>query len=213
MDTDKKPGRRASLFDTQLLHKFVSRCNKLTFFRCDGVGFVRDFAGRPGAKARSGVRPLVPPPGAGVFSQAGSFAAIVGSSRARAASTGCSSKRCAPPKVRARRPSPAWASPRTGQPPAPRLGSGGRFVGGPHAGGARSVGSKLGGGAPTPWAQVGLRGVRVERVRAFGQVYLALALWRRLGWHTRLQELRAAGHADVPWELTACILRVARCCG
>ena len=40
--------------------------------------------------------------------------------------------------------------------------------------------------APRPqWAQVDLRGVRVERVRDFGQVYLALSLWRRLGLHTR----------------------------
>src|SRR5512133_2747461 len=29
------------------------------------------------------------------------------------------------------------------------------------------------------WAQVDLRGVRVERVREFGQVYLGLSLWRR----------------------------------
>jgi hypothetical protein len=68
--------------------------------------------------------------------------------------------------------------------------------------------------APRPqWAQVDLRGVRVERVREFGQVYLALALWRRLGLQTLLQELIAAGQEEVPWELTACILRVARFCG
>jgi len=36
---------------------------------------------------------------------------------------------------------------------------------------------------PPHWAQVDLRGVRVERVREFGGVYLALALWRRLGLH------------------------------
>jgi len=64
-----------------------------------------------------------------------------------------------------------------------------------------------------PWAQVDLRGVRVERVREFGQVYLALSLWRRLGLHTLLQELIEAGQEEVPWELTACILTVARFCG
>jgi len=59
------------------------------------------------------------------------------------------------------------------------------------------------------WAQVDLRGLRVERVREFGQIYLALSLWRRLGLHTLLQELLAAGQEDVPWELTACNLTVA----
>jgi len=68
--------------------------------------------------------------------------------------------------------------------------------------------------APRPqWAQVDLRGVRVERVRDFGQVYLALSLWRRLGLHTLLQEIIGAGREEVPWELTACILTVARFCG
>jgi len=67
---------------------------------------------------------------------------------------------------------------------------------------------------PQPqWAQVDLRGVRVERVRDFGQVYLGLALWRRLGLHRLLSELIEAGREDVPWELTACILTLARFCG
>ncbi len=67
--------------------------------------------------------------------------------------------------------------------------------------------------APAQWAQVDLRGVRVERVREFGQVYLALSLWRRLGLHTLLKEIIKPGGEDVPWELTACILTVARFCG
>ena len=66
---------------------------------------------------------------------------------------------------------------------------------------------------PAHWAQVDLRGVRVERVREFGPVYLALSLWRRLGLHTLLQEIIAAGDEEVPWELTACLLTVARFCG
>ena len=65
---------------------------------------------------------------------------------------------------------------------------------------------------PTQWAQVDLKGVRVERVRDFGQVYLALSLWRRLGLHTLLAELITTGREDVPWELTACILTLARFC-
>lgn len=67
--------------------------------------------------------------------------------------------------------------------------------------------------ARTQWAQVDLRGVRVERVRDFRQAYLALSLWRRLGLHTLLGELIAPGKEEVPWALTACILTVARFCG
>lgn len=63
------------------------------------------------------------------------------------------------------------------------------------------------------WAQVDLSGVRVERVREFGQVYLGLSLWRRLGLHTLLQEIIKPGQEEVPWELTACILTLARFCG
>jgi hypothetical protein len=69
------------------------------------------------------------------------------------------------------------------------------------------------GASPTPWTQVDLRGLRVERVRDFGQVYLGLSLWRRLGLHTLLRELIEPGEEEVPWELTACILTLARFCG
>lgn len=68
--------------------------------------------------------------------------------------------------------------------------------------------------APQPqWAQVDLGGVRVERVREFGQVYLGLSLWRRLGLHTLLKEIIEPGQEEVPWDLTACILTLARFCG
>jgi transposase len=63
------------------------------------------------------------------------------------------------------------------------------------------------------WAQVDLRGVSVERVRDFGQIYLALSLWRRLGLHKVLQGVIEPGREEVSWELTACILTVARFCG
>jgi transposase len=52
----------------------------------------------------------------------------------------------------------------------------------------------------------------VERVREFGAVYVALALWRRLGLHTVLRELLAAGREEVPWEAVACVLTIARFC-
>jgi transposase len=73
-------------------------------------------------------------------------------------------------------------------------------------------------GAPPPppsaplWRTVDVSRVRVERVRQFGRVYLALALWRRLRLHTLLQELLPAGEEDVSWELVACILVIARFC-
>jgi transposase len=62
------------------------------------------------------------------------------------------------------------------------------------------------------WAQVDLGGVSVERVRDFGQIYLALSLWRRLGLHQILKEIIEPGREDVPWDLTACILAIARFC-
>lgn len=63
------------------------------------------------------------------------------------------------------------------------------------------------------WREVDVHAMRVERVREFGAVYLALALWRRLGLHTVLRELLAAGREAVPWETVACLLTVARFCG
>ncbi len=67
-------------------------------------------------------------------------------------------------------------------------------------------------GAPWPpapkahWLEVDISRLRVERTREFGQVYLALALWRRLGLHTLLRQLIPAGEEAVSWELIACIL-------
>jgi transposase len=65
---------------------------------------------------------------------------------------------------------------------------------------------------PPLWREVDVRGVRVERVRDFGQVYLALSLWRRLRLHTLLNELIPPGREEVPWERIACLLTVARFC-
>lgn len=63
------------------------------------------------------------------------------------------------------------------------------------------------------WREVDVRGVSVERVREFGEVYLALALWRRLGLDTALREAIAAGDEEIPWETVACVLTIARFCG
>jgi len=67
-------------------------------------------------------------------------------------------------------------------------------------------------GMEPSWQQVDVRGVRVERVREFGEVYLALSLWRRLGLHTLLEELIPCGREEVAWERIACLLTVARFC-
>lgn len=62
------------------------------------------------------------------------------------------------------------------------------------------------------WAQVDLSGVRVERVRQFGQVYLALALWRRLGLHAFFEENIRQGREQVGWESVAAVLTIGRFC-
>jgi transposase len=72
-------------------------------------------------------------------------------------------------------------------------------------------------GPPLPpptsvWREVDVGGLRVERVRQFGRVYLGLALWRRLGLHTLLEELLPAGEADIGWDVTACVLTLGRFC-
>ena len=67
-------------------------------------------------------------------------------------------------------------------------------------------------GTEPAWQPVDVRGVRVERVREFGEVYLALSLWRRLGLHTLLEELIPCGREAVAWERIACLLTVARFC-
>ena len=63
------------------------------------------------------------------------------------------------------------------------------------------------------WAQVDVTGISVERVRDFGGVFLALALWRRLGFHSLLNKLIEPGKETVSWEVVACILTIARFCG
>ena len=65
---------------------------------------------------------------------------------------------------------------------------------------------------PPQWAQVNLSEVRVERVRQFGQVYLALALWRRMGLHQFFEEHIRVGREQIGWASIACILSVGRLC-
>ena len=62
------------------------------------------------------------------------------------------------------------------------------------------------------WRRINVRGVRVERVREFGRIWAALAVWRRLGLHRLLADLMPTGQEDVGWDLIACILSAGRFC-
>lgn len=62
------------------------------------------------------------------------------------------------------------------------------------------------------WEQADLRALRVERSRDFGECYLALSLWHRLGLDTLLAQLLPAGRESVGWAHSAALLTVARFC-
>lgn len=59
---------------------------------------------------------------------------------------------------------------------------------------------------------VKIKGVRLERHRDFGDVWLALGLWRLLKLDELLAERMEAGAEDVPWPTVAAILAIARFC-
>jgi transposase len=63
------------------------------------------------------------------------------------------------------------------------------------------------------WELVKVQQLRVERTREFGQVYLGLALWHRLGLERLLNNLIEPGDEEIPWATVAGILSVARFCG
>ncbi len=59
---------------------------------------------------------------------------------------------------------------------------------------------------------VRLKGVRIERSRQFGDVYLALALWRGTGLAALCEKLLPSGKEAVPWAKMAAVLVAARLC-
>jgi transposase len=59
---------------------------------------------------------------------------------------------------------------------------------------------------------VELRGVRMERLRGFGDIWLSLGLWRLLELDVLLEKLMPAGREEVPWATVAAILTIARFC-
>jgi transposase len=59
---------------------------------------------------------------------------------------------------------------------------------------------------------VRLKGIRIERSRRFGDVYLALALWRGTGLGDQCGQLLPSGKEQVPWDKVAAVLVAARLC-
>jgi transposase len=59
---------------------------------------------------------------------------------------------------------------------------------------------------------VRLKGVRVERSRQFGDVYLALALWRGTGLEALCERLLPVGKERIGWAKIAAVLVTARLC-
>src|SRR5271157_5680953 len=59
---------------------------------------------------------------------------------------------------------------------------------------------------------VRLKGIRIERSRRFGDVYLALALWRGMGLEAVCERLLPPGQERIAWSKMAAILVAARFC-
>jgi transposase len=59
---------------------------------------------------------------------------------------------------------------------------------------------------------VRIKGIRLERMRDFGDVWLALGLWRLLGLDDLLTKVMPEGQEEVPWPGVASILTIARFC-
>ena len=62
------------------------------------------------------------------------------------------------------------------------------------------------------WATVDARRVSIERMRRFGDVYLSLALWKRLELDEIFDKLQEQGREDVPWAKMFCVSTLARFC-
>lgn len=62
------------------------------------------------------------------------------------------------------------------------------------------------------WAKVDTRGIQVERMRRFGDVYLGLALWKRLKLDEIFEKLQEEGREEIAWADMFGVLAVARMC-
>lgn len=65
---------------------------------------------------------------------------------------------------------------------------------------------------PPSWATVDMSGVRVERLRRFGDVYLGLMLWNKLGLADFCRDHIPSCREEVPWSIMTAILVLARFC-
>ena len=65
---------------------------------------------------------------------------------------------------------------------------------------------------PPSWATVNIQAVSVERLRSFGDVYLGLLLWNKLGLADFCREHIPSNREEVPWSIMAAILVLARFC-
>ena len=65
---------------------------------------------------------------------------------------------------------------------------------------------------PPSWATVNINKVSVERLRHFGDVYLGLLIWGKLGFAEFCKRQIPSGREEVPWYLMASILVLARFC-
>jgi transposase len=62
------------------------------------------------------------------------------------------------------------------------------------------------------WATVNTRGIQIERLRRFGDVYLGLALWKRLKLDQVFETLQKEGREEISWANMFCVLAIARMC-
>jgi hypothetical protein len=67
-------------------------------------------------------------------------------------------------------------------------------------------------GAPEQTRLFDEKGIRIERPRRFGDVYLALALWRGTGLAELCERLLPAGKERISWAKMAAVLVAARLC-
>jgi transposase len=65
---------------------------------------------------------------------------------------------------------------------------------------------------PPSWATVNIHKVSVERLRHFGDVYLGLHLWNKLGFAEFCKEHMKEGREEIPWSVMVSILVLARFC-
>jgi hypothetical protein len=62
------------------------------------------------------------------------------------------------------------------------------------------------------WATVDIKRVSVERMRHFGDIYLGLALWKRLGLEQFCEANLPSSREEISWSLMVCVLALARFC-